>query len=349
MTSVAVVIPTYRRPQLLLRAIRSAFSAERAGIEVQVTVVDNHSPEDVAGQVRAEFGDRVAICGNGRNLGLTGNWNRCREIAQSSRADFWLLLEDDNFLEETFFERTLAVAAADPGVDVVYSACYEFDDAGHRAEWRPWSVDGGPLGEGRVAERELLAWAFTCPIRISAMLVRNRQELVGLPQFSEEHFTCQDVSGLMGLVLTARAVAYLPAALMAYYVNPKSVTASVRADGQLVLSEMMRAFRHNVDLLLATGRYALEDWRCVARNAPVDRLLISTLSLSLAPRAEVGDLRRAMVQVLVSRSGELGGLKGLGSRVLGGGFWALAGLRARQIGRRRRESSRTADFDAGTP
>lgn len=348
MTRIAVVIPTYRRPELLLRAIRSAFAAGRPGLEISVTVVDNHSPEDVAGTVRSEFGDRVLVEVNERNIGVTGNWNRCREVGQSSGADYWMLLEDDNYLDARFFELTMERVEQDAEIDVVFTACEEFSDEGERSVWRPWSVNGGELPAAKLQERELLCWAFTCPVRISAMVVRSRAELIGLPRFTDEHYSCQDVSGLLGLMLKARAVTYIDEALMSYYINPRSVTASARTDASLVLSELLRAFRQNIEALLAARQFGVEAWVAAALNAPVDRLMLAVLALHLAPMVGVSDLRRRLTSILVDRSGELGGVKRMASRVLGKTFWTVAGLRARRVAARRRFSHRSADFDSRT-
>jgi hypothetical protein len=329
-----------------LRAIRSALAAARPDIQVAVTVIDNHSPEGVVSAVRGAFGESVQVRINERNVGIIENWNRARAAGQDSGADFWMLLEDDNFLEPTFLEATVGVAQADPSLDLVYTACTEFDDHGNKSIWTPWSVRGGRLGGGRVEPAERLAWAYTCAIKISGMIVRNTSALRGLPEFYEEFGPALDLTGLSRLALEARGLAFLPDPLMSYYVNPRSLSAMSRVDARWALSELLRSLRKNIALLVSAGTFDLAEWRSASKHAPIDRLMAARLAVDLPGASDVGSVRAVMSEVLSSRSDELRGWKGWMARLLGPSFWSLAGIQARRAAKRLRGEIRTADFDS---
>jgi glycosyltransferase involved in cell wall biosynthesis len=346
MNTVSVVVPSYRRPALLARAVESALASAEGVIDPVVTVVDNASPEDVEGALRGRFGSRVRFLRNSCNLGAVGNWNRCREVANATGADAWLLLEDDNYLDPAFFRRTVATLRAMPQIDIVYTACREFDDFGNDRVWRPWSVTGGPLGEGPVPADQVLAWAFTCPARISGMLVRNRPSLRGVPCFDEETPSVPDLVGLCRLFLATDQTFFVDDPLMHYYVNPRSLTAQHRVNRRVVLSELFRAFNSNISSLVAKRR-PTEAWAAAAAAAPVDRLLVSYLSSALHANELAYEVKPLLEDVLKSRAHQLLGWKSVMARLLGKTYWRLAAYRARLVAGHRRQDFRSADFDSG--
>lgn len=344
-SSVSVVVPTYNRPVLVQRAVESALAAATVSrLRVDVTVVDNASPESPFAALEARFGSRVRVVLNERNLGVTGNWNRCREIAQDSECDAWLLLEDDNCLTLNFFEDVVRAFQETPDAKVVFTACTQFDDGGAETVWSMWSVSGGTLRAGRTAERELLSWAFTCAMKISSVVVRRTPALRGLPAFTEDYYSCQDVSGLCELAMAAGSVAYVAAPLMRYYLNPQSISASARRNADLQFSELLRALRHNTHRLLASGRFSLDDWATAAANAPLDRLIAATLSLYGKLPPDVQQVRETFVRALIARNRELRGSRRLAGALLGKWVWAIAMVRAQRIALLRRGDVRTADY-----
>lgn len=338
---IAVAIPAYRRPQLLLRALESVFRAQPPGVPLAVAVFDNHSPESPAAEVAERFGGRVQVLVNERNLGMHGNWARCRDWGQASGASYWMLLEDDNQLEPGFFAAALAALEREPGADVFFSACTYFDDGGVESPWRMWSVDGGPLRTGRLPDRELLAWVFTCAMRVSSVLVRLAPHLEGLPVFEEDHYANHDVSGYGGLSIAARGLWYDERPLMRYYVNPTSMTSAVALAPGLLFGELLRALRANALALAASGRVPPEAWHSAALHAPVDRLQVAVVATRPMGAEVLSGPHRALTTALVSRAAELALHKRALTSLLGRGFWAAA---ARTLwwrhGNRRRDPGR---------
>lgn len=98
--SITTVIPTYRRPQLLKRAVRSALAQTYP--DFQVCVYDNASGDETREVVEelARQDDRVKYYCHDRNLGMLKNF-----IFGLSRVEspFFNILSDDDFLTPGFF------------------------------------------------------------------------------------------------------------------------------------------------------------------------------------------------------------------------------------------------------
>ncbi len=109
---VAVVVPTYRRPDFLRRAVASVL--EQTSRDLVVVVVD-----DGGGQVGGLPEDpRLHVVTLGRNTAVLGVVNNVGIRLTSSR--YVALLNDDNSWRPDHLER--AVAALDEGADLVYTA-----------------------------------------------------------------------------------------------------------------------------------------------------------------------------------------------------------------------------------
>lgn len=105
---VSVLIPTFRRLDLLKEAIKSALGQEGYS-NFEVVVSDNDPSEESAREVGglvASFADtRLRYCQSTVNLGMTGNWNRCLELA---RGEILTFLHDDDLLHPHFLRECVA-------------------------------------------------------------------------------------------------------------------------------------------------------------------------------------------------------------------------------------------------
>lgn len=108
---ITTVIPTYRRPRLLRRAIASA--VEQEGVDVRVAVFDNCSgdetPEVVAALARAY--PQVRYHCHPNNLGPLANFDFG---VRSVDTPFFSILSDDDYLLPGFYRGALAGLAAHP-------------------------------------------------------------------------------------------------------------------------------------------------------------------------------------------------------------------------------------------
>lgn len=106
----SILIPTFRRPELLRAAISSALN-QNSYFPYEVIVVDNEQDPIVSREVDTIVGgfnsQILRLHRNSKNLGMFGNWNRCIELA---RGEWFTILNDDDyflpgFLEEFFRTR----------------------------------------------------------------------------------------------------------------------------------------------------------------------------------------------------------------------------------------------------
>lgn len=103
---VSIMIPTYRRPELLKETIESALSQE-TDFPFEVVVVDNDStelvPDAISNVVKGFRAKNLSLCRNEKNLGMIGNWNRCIELA---RSDWLVILHDDDLVKQNWLQAT---------------------------------------------------------------------------------------------------------------------------------------------------------------------------------------------------------------------------------------------------
>ena len=110
--TVTAIIPTYRRPQLLARAITSV--ARQSFSDVRISVFDNASDDGTADTVRAmALSDpRISYFCHERNMGALRNF----EFGlRSVNTPFFSFLSDDDLLLPGFYERALAEFSRNPG------------------------------------------------------------------------------------------------------------------------------------------------------------------------------------------------------------------------------------------
>ncbi|MGA2653315.1 MAG: glycosyltransferase family 2 protein [Terracidiphilus sp.] len=136
---ITTLIPTYRRPKLLERAIRSALGQTYP--HVQVCVYDNASGDDTEETVlRLSSADpRVKYFRNGTNIGWLKNFMQAMEQVDTP---FFSLLSDDDVLLPRFYEIALEGFNNYPEAIMSATATLRMDKAGRIIEvpllkWRP--------------------------------------------------------------------------------------------------------------------------------------------------------------------------------------------------------------------
>jgi GT2 family glycosyltransferase len=113
--TVTTVIPTYRRPDLLRRAIGSVLAQSYS--ELEVLVVDDASGDSTADVVAsiAASDPRVRYVCQPRNLGMMPNQASAVEMV---RTPFFTILNDDDLLAPGFFSRALEAFDQHPSAGV---------------------------------------------------------------------------------------------------------------------------------------------------------------------------------------------------------------------------------------
>lgn len=104
---ISIVIPTYKRPELLEYAIESAIRQECVEFKYEIIVVDNEPVFDCETDTEKllknyQMMNNIKYYKNEKNLGMGGNWNRCFELAQGE----WVsILHDDDMLMPQYLKR----------------------------------------------------------------------------------------------------------------------------------------------------------------------------------------------------------------------------------------------------
>ena len=159
---ITVVIPTYRRPRLLARALRSVLA--QTDPNFAVCVYDNASHDETAAVVAAFMADdrRIHYWAHETNIGANANINQGLDRVENP---FFTVLSDDDLLLPSLFERAMAAYARYPEAMFVSSPVLLVDPRG-----RVLKVDGGqwpanfyrpPLGLAKMVELGHFIWTGT--------------------------------------------------------------------------------------------------------------------------------------------------------------------------------------------
>ena len=137
---VSVIVPTYNRADMVLRAVHSILGQTEPDFEV--LIVDDGSSDGTAAvlgsvddpRVQVLETDHAGVC-HARNLALA-----------TARGAWVAFLDDDNEWRPTYLERQLAAAASMPEAVAVYCPAQAFDDdTGTWGERTPWYSISGDL------------------------------------------------------------------------------------------------------------------------------------------------------------------------------------------------------------
>lgn len=141
---VSVVIPTYKRAQLLRKAILSALAQEQAGelFEMEIIVVDDCSPDDTA-KVVAEF-PTVQYFRLPENRGASGARNAGIKRAKGKYVA--LLDDDDEFLTHKLMVQ-VPLMETHPEVGVLYGQSVVTGGETPLLLWPEWGASGNVFEE----------------------------------------------------------------------------------------------------------------------------------------------------------------------------------------------------------
>lgn len=116
MPRISVIIPTHNRPQLLPRAVASAFAA---GSDVEVVVVDDASTDGTAAVCKSLAGIKYVRVEN--NQGVAG----ARNVGLlASTADYIALLDDDDVRTPGSLDLQLARLENEPDAALIYGQAF---------------------------------------------------------------------------------------------------------------------------------------------------------------------------------------------------------------------------------
>jgi hypothetical protein len=126
-TSVSICLPTYNRPDLLIRCIESCLAQTHSNIEI---VIGDDSPDTHTEQLIAQRYAHDARIVYRRNVPALGQARNVASLFARAGGDKILLIHDDDFLLDTAVERLLAQWTLNPGIEVAFGKQYETDAQG---------------------------------------------------------------------------------------------------------------------------------------------------------------------------------------------------------------------------
>jgi glycosyltransferase involved in cell wall biosynthesis len=123
---VSIGIPTYNRASSYLKdALRSAVNQTYKNIEIIIS--DNCSSDNTESAVK-EFGDsRIRYFRQKQNIGATNNYNFCLD---QSRGEYFLLLLDDDLVDDDFVATCMDAVRARGVVGVIFTGARQINAAG---------------------------------------------------------------------------------------------------------------------------------------------------------------------------------------------------------------------------
>ena len=107
---ISIMIPTYRRADVLKEAIESALH-QKTQFSYTISVIDNDPDKDLdtdklMKRYCAEY-PNIFYYRNKQNIGMYGNWNRCIELSQT---EWFCMVHDDDMLMENYLETLYPIA-----------------------------------------------------------------------------------------------------------------------------------------------------------------------------------------------------------------------------------------------
>lgn len=158
-----VYLPTFRRPQLLLRAVESLL---RQTFQDWVCELHNDDPSDSSPEeLITRIGDRrIEVINHKQNLGATRTFNL---FFKSVSEPFFSLLEDDNWWEPQFLERMIHAISSYPQVQIAWANMRIWEEQNDRS----WRDTGRKVWPVERSEPRLMDWPH--PRQINGALHSN--------------------------------------------------------------------------------------------------------------------------------------------------------------------------------
>lgn len=295
MTFVHILLPYWGDPDLLDRAVESVLAQSDA--DWHLTIVDDHHPSPRARTTYGAHADaRITYLRNEENLGVTGNFERCRELADGELVVF---LGSDDVLLPDYVAQLRRARAAHPRATILQPGVRVIDGAGRESlglsdRVKAWLAPRGPrpltlAGEDLATSLLRGNWLYWPSLAFDGAAVARHRFRQDLP-------IILDLAFIMEMVLDGAELVVRDEVTFCYRRHDDSASSLSFAEGSRFDDEW-QFYREMTDRLQARG------WRRaagVSRRRLVSRLHV----LSAAPDAlrrrswhDLGDvLRRAVTR-----------------------------------------------------
>jgi len=129
----SIVIPTFRRKDLLMEAIESAINQEKYNKKYEIIVIDNDNDVDLLTdnmmKSYCEKYNNIIYYRNTENIGMFANWNRCIEVCKSK---WFCMLHDDDYITKDYLS-TMESFNLTEDIGIVFNEQNILDETGIKA------------------------------------------------------------------------------------------------------------------------------------------------------------------------------------------------------------------------
>ena len=222
MSRTIVTIPTYNSEAFIAHIMQSIQGQSYENFALYV--VDDCSKDNTVDIVQkiAQKDERIHLERNETNLGLTGNFRRCADIAFREDADFFLLICHDDVIYTDYLREKVSVMESDSSVVMVCNATDIINSSGKRLMVRKTQPDGISNGKQCVQKSLYKGNIFGEP---SGVLLRV-EAMKKAGQFDERFFYSLDWEYFSRVALQGN-VAYLGQPLNAFRVSDTSASSRI--------------------------------------------------------------------------------------------------------------------------
>lgn len=124
-----IAIPTYKRTDLLLKALDSALQ-QGNGIRYEILVVDNNPQRNDETEIAMKQvkSNRITYVKNQQNVGMRANWNRCVQLAHGQ----WVIMcHDDDMLLPHALANIESMRRIEPNAKAIWPKFFELRGNGN--------------------------------------------------------------------------------------------------------------------------------------------------------------------------------------------------------------------------
>ena len=246
-----IMLPYYGDVSLMQDAVRSVLAQD--GDDWRLTVVDDGTEPDVPAWFEELADPRVRYLRNEHNLGVTGNFNRCLQLAEYDRV---VMMGCDDLLHSNYLRVVRAALAEHPDAAMVQPGVVVIDAAG-----RPTDTLGDVVKRRLYAPKEPGS-ALLAGEDLAAGLLRGnwlyfpsicwRTEAVAAIGFRDDLAVIQDLALVMELLVAGEGLALAPELCFSYRRHAVSESSAKAFTGDR-FTEARRFFLETADRLEALG------------------------------------------------------------------------------------------------
>ncbi len=246
-----IMLPYYGDVSLMQDAVRSVLAQD--GDDWRLTVVDDGTEPDVPAWFEELADPRVRYLRNEHNLGVTGNFNRCLQLAEYDRV---VMMGCDDLLHSNYLRVVRAALAEHPDAAMVQPGVVVIDAAG-----RPTDTLGDVVKRRLYAPKEPGS-ALLAGEDLAAGLLRGnwlyfpsicwRTEAVAAIGFRDDLAVIQDLALVMELLVAGEGLALAPELCFSYRRHAVSESSAKAFTGDRFI-EARRFFLETADRLETLG------------------------------------------------------------------------------------------------